>query len=73
MNKWVRIEDELPDDETILVLVYCVYKACIECDVAYLSDDDIFLDEKHNEPLPVTHWQYLPEPPENNNESNRRR
>lgn len=60
--KWISVKDEMPNDERSF-LVYCVYHACKECDVAYLGDDDRFLDEKYNTPLPVTHWMSLPEPP----------
>jgi len=66
MSEWISIEDRLPDDDKNYyetVLVYCQYAACKECDVAYFNDYGDFIDEKHGQIVPVTHWQPLPQPP----------
>ena len=57
-SNWISVKDKLPNDETNYygsVLVYCVYKACKECDVAYLNDDNFFAsEESHKEIIKLT-------------------
>ena len=63
--KWISVKDRLPDDQyESSYLVICKYKACTECDVAYIDEDDFWREEKYDRKVPVTHWMPLPKPPE---------
>lgn len=64
MNKWVKVSDRLPDDEST-VLVHSkgyTWIADVDDDGQFYPDEwgygrEIIADE-------ITHWMHLPSPPE---------
>ncbi|HSG31373.1 MAG TPA: DUF551 domain-containing protein [Thermodesulfobacteriota bacterium] len=50
-HKWISVDDRLPEDEDLWVLVY--YSSSNYCAISCQPFS-------HN----ITHWQFLPEPPE---------
>lgn len=62
MSEWISVDDALPESRD-LFLVYCQYRACKECDVAYLDGQDLWRETISEEYVPATHWMPLPEPP----------
>ena len=66
--EWINVKDRLPEDDENyydVVLVWCVYKACKELNIAYLNDSKVFISEESETELPVTHWMPIltPKPP----------
>lgn len=62
-SEWVSVEDKLPEDETTDVLFYnSGYKLCV---IGRLYDRKlkIFWDTSADTHTQVTHWQPLPQPP----------
>jgi len=63
MSEWISVKDKLPDD-TYDCLVWTVFPAAKEYNVAFLSDEGWLTTEQDwNIDMFVTHWMQLPEPP----------
>lgn len=64
MSEWISIDDRLPEYGKDC-LVWCVFKAAMEHNVAFLSDEEgwITTEADWNIDYAVTHWMPLPEPP----------
>ena len=65
MSEWIRVKDRMPE-EGVDVLVYgSVYAERNGIDVDYVDKSgDFYYYDEH-----VTHWQYLPEPPESEDDA----
>ena len=61
VNRWIPVEDALPETDTTVIC----YMRSGQILVVELSDDDgWYCGVTRYNPRAVTHWMYLPEPPE---------
>lgn len=71
MGKWIKIKDQMPPHE--VVLVACdTYDCGWTIDTARWNEDDkcwmsTGCIKSHKTYLPYTHWRELPKPPKRNN------
>lgn len=60
VNRWISVEDDLPEED---VSVIC-YMRIGEIVVMEYGGDGWYCGVTRYNPRAVTHWMYLPEPPE---------
>lgn len=59
-SKWISVEERLPETETSVLV--CTERGYIF--LSWASNEDVFWFYNEDEDDRVTHWQPLPEPPE---------
>lgn len=59
-NGWIRVEDGLPDES---IIVYG-WKSHWKCGINVQLRHGVFYDTDDGEPWDITHYQYLPTPPQ---------
>ena len=64
-QEWTRVEDELPEDDTVLINLSFFAGTQGHFEIGYYEDGAWFDQRDHELSIrDVTHWMLLPAPPE---------